>query len=266
MLNIAIYCVTYNSYKELESYIASIKSSAQYVKETARITVYIADNTEKDVQDINYNLDCVNVFTKQFKKNLGYFGAIQKMMELYPCKDFDYTIISNVDLRLKDDTFKELVNFKLENNIGWIAPQIYSNLENRDRNPKINKRYSKRKLEVLKIMYKIPILHYIYVIGLYKRKKFTNNKNIREIYSGHGSFIILTKVFFKNINNISYPVFLFGEEIYLAELCMRNKLKVIYEPRIQVEDSEHTSTGKMKKNFYYKCNYQALDYLINKFY
>ena len=60
-------------------------------------------------------------------------------------------------------------------------------------------------------------LHKLYTMTLYKTKRYRSNE-AKYIYAGHGSFIILTKAFFQNYSNIAYPMFLYGEEIYLAEL------------------------------------------------
>ena len=80
------------------------------------------------------------------------------------------------------------------------------------------------------------------------------------------SFIILTKAFFQNYSNIAYPMFLYGEEIYLAELIREKFLLVYYDKDIGVKTIDHVSTGKMKSKFYYECNYKSLVYLIDKFY
>ena len=87
-----------------------------------------------------------------------------------------------------------------------------------------------------------------------------------EIYGGHGSFIILTKMYFERCGIINYPVFLFGEEIYLAEQCRQQGLKVVYDPTIAVKDTEHASTGNMPSRFYCNCNAKALEYIMSAFY
>ena len=135
---------------------------------------------------------------------------------------FDYFIISNVDLVLAKNFFTELfikVNIK---NTGWIAPKIYSLSEKKDRNPKIIARPSKSKISFLCLMYKIPILYYFYRLILYSStRKIKLSKNINYIYAGHGSFMIFTNYFSTNINYINFNSFLFGEEIFIAELCKK---------------------------------------------
>ncbi len=262
MTNIHLVAVTYNSNEALNKYLDSIESAAAVCPDL-NLQVSIADNgsNESFVQTKQYS------FSLRCHKfdNPGYFGGALKIINKSESTAFDYTIISNVDVCLDHDFFVNLAKIKTDPSVGWIAPQIYSHEENRDRNPKIMARPSKKRLSLLKIMYEFPILHLLYNKTLYRRKKLQRH-NRGTIYAGHGSFIILTKSFFKCYNNIEYPVFLFGEEIFLAELCMARKLSVMYAPEIKVFDSEHISTGTMKSSFYYKCNREALTFLLKKFY
>lgn len=264
MKKIAIFCVIYNSYKEFHDYFKSIEEAAKTAGDIG-VDVYVADNTTENIQSINISSNKVKIIVKQSKKNLGYFGAIRTLMAETDCNVYDYLIISNVDVMMERGTLASLLNKAIDKNVGWIAPQIYSLKEERDRNPKILNRYSKRKLSLLKLMYKYPLLHTLYNITLYKRKKIANHEAGR-IYGGHGSFIILTKEYIKRCGIIDYPIFLFDEEIYLAEMCRQNNLLVEYDPAIKVNDIDHVSTGNMNNKFYNKCNIEALDYILKTFY
>ena len=59
---------------------------------------------------------------------------------------------------------------------------------------------------------------------------------------------------------------IFGDEIYLAEQCRHQGLKVVYDPTIAVKDTEHASTGNMPSRFYCNCNAKALEYIMSAFY
>jgi hypothetical protein len=86
------------------------------------------------------------------------------------------------------------------------------------------------------------------------------------IYAGHGSFIILTRTFFGHGGTIDYPMFLYGEEIYLAEECRQRQLSVVYAPQISVRDIGRVSTGKFSSRQYCQYNYKAICYLISRYY
>ena len=265
MKQVAIYCVNYHSYDALKNYIRSVITAVKKVGGQASVNMFVADNTEKDFQYIEEKADSVCVQVFPFHENLGYFGAIRKMMKQQSPIQYDFSIISNVDVLLDEDFFTQLLALKTNADTGWIAPQIYSNLEHRDRNPKILKRYSKRKLQVLQLLFRVPILYNLYTHTVYKSKKLAKHEP-GEIYAGHGSFIILTRKYFEQCGDIDYPVFLFCEEIYLGEQCRKYGLKVHYEPQIRVIDTEHASTSTFKRSRYCRYNLKAITYILNTYY
>lgn len=246
MKKIAIYCVNYNSYDSLERYMASIDEAVRCSATEVECHKFIADNTPPN-------------------ENIGYFPAIRKLMQENPPFDYEYVIISNVDVLLPQDFFTQLCALNVESDTGWIAPEIYSQTEHRDRNPKILNRYPKRKLEVLRTLFSFPPLYNLYTLTLYKSKKLLTHKR-GQIYAGHGSFIILTNEFMKRCGIINYPVFLFCEEIYLGEECKQGNLKVMYEPSVKVIDSEHASTSSFRRSRYCRYNYDAICHILRTYY
>lgn len=265
MKQVAIYCVNYHSYDALKNYIASINVAVKKTEEQVAVNMYVADNTESNCQVIDTTADDITIRPFPFHENLGYFGAIHKMMEQVDPEDFDFSIISNVDVLLDEDFFTQLLALPSKADTAWIAPQIYSNLEHRDRNPKIMQRYPKRKLQILQSLFRIPILYNLYTHTVYKSKKLVRHEP-GEIYAGHGSFIILTRKYFQECGIINYPVFLFCEEIYLGEQCRKYGLKVLYEPLVRVTDAEHASTSTFKRSRYCKYNLQAITHILKTYY
>lgn len=262
---ILIIPVNYNSYDCLHTYLKSIETGYSQVVDLIDLVVHVADNStsRETFKTDSYNLPSLSVTACG---NLGYLGGVLEVLKRTEDKAcFDYIIISNVDLTLSPDFFIELSKVISNKFTGWIAPMIYSSEEERDKNPKIRLRPSEKKMRLLKVMYKFPILHKLYTATLYKRKKNLEHQ-AGEIFAGHGSFIILTKNFIDANTVIEYPVFLFGEEIFLGELCRQANLKVIYNPDLKVFDREHVSTGGMERSFYYRCNYEAISYLLKAFY
>lgn len=269
MIRLAIYCVTYNSYDELQRYLQSVKEAALRVGQSVGVDVFVADNTEHHVQSISEAWVGFTLKVFQLKHNWGYFGAVQKMMRTTDVMAYDFVMISNVDLLLSADAFEKLTALHVDDHTGWIAPQIYSEAEDRDKNPKIKQRYTLGRLKMLRLMYAFPILHFLYTKTFYKRKKLerkTMSNGRQVIYAGHGSFIILTRAYMQKCGIPDYPVFLFGEEIYLAEKCRQGGLDVVYDPSVKIYDTEHASTGSLAKRRYYRYNKEAMEYIIHTFY
>ncbi len=264
-MKILIVAVTYNSYLELSSYLTSIEKAVERCP-GAEVIVCVADNSvdKKSIESSHYKYIKVDVTSLD---NKGYLGGAQYVINSRTdLSTFDYVAISNVDIELSSDFFTKLKEYQLDKDIAWLATRIWSMAEGRDRNPKILSRLSKKRLQLINLMYKYPVLDYLYTKTLYKRKTKYMPSPEMNIYAGHGSFMLLTKHFFEHYKKIEYPIFLFGEEIYLGELIRLVGLRVRYVPDLEVIDMEHTSTGMMKKAFYYKCNKESIDYILSSFY
>lgn len=242
MKKVAIYCVTYHSPEALGNYLASIERSR---KEAPCL---------------------VDVFTRNNDtENLGYFGGIERLMREHPPTGYDYVIVSNVDVELSASFFSDLMAETSLEDVGWIAPCIASSYEHCDKNPKNLWRYNKRSLLVMRTLFRHPWAHSLYHHTLHRLKKHTRPYR-REIYAGHGSFIILTAEYIRRCGIIHYPPFLYCEEIYLAEQCRREHLKVVHLPSIKVCDSEHVATGRLPRKLRCQYNEQAITYILKEYY
>lgn len=265
----SIFCVNYKSYRILTSYLQSIDKSGIAAKATATVDVFIADNTDADIEPIDTSeyAGIRNIRVFAFHENIGYFGAIRRMMQAVDTKTYDYIIISNVDMTMRADMLQKLADTVYPENTGWIAPAIISQANGHDLNPQAIHRYTAIKLKTMKWLYRLPMIYNVYVLTLHrlKRKKIQQCPAGR-IYAGHGSFIILTGEYVSRCGIIDYPVFLYCEEIYLAEECLRHNLKVVYDPSIAVDDIGKVSTGKAKRSTYYRWNIEGLTYVTGRYF
>lgn len=265
MKNILIVCVNFNSYNELNKYLDSIELACVNVYGIT-VQVVIADNSTVFQKICTDKFKHITVEQCE-QKNLGYLpGAANVINNIQNIYEYDFVVISNVDLEVEESFFLNLEKMGFEEDVAWVATKIWSEQEKRDKNPKILNRCSKMKLELIRLLYKYPVLDYIYTNSLYLRKKARPQYSEQDIYAGHGSFMMLTKSFFEEYDRIEYPLFLFGEEMFLAELIRNKKLTVRYVPDLCVIDKEHTSTSRMRKKEYYKYNLNSIDYILKNFY
>ena len=264
MKKTTIYCVNYRSYDSLTDYLLSIDKGVSNVMGNSTVKVVVADNTVP-CSPVNYRPQNFELEVIPTGVNKGYLGAIKFLMEHRPPKDSDYIIISNVDILLSENFFSQLISFKTTIDTGWIAPRIYSQTLDMNFNPQALNRYSYKKMKALRLLFKYPILLWLKQKLLHQYREIIVH-DAGPIYAGHGSLIILTAQFFRVCGIIDYPIFLYGEEIYLAELCRRNHLKVMYVPQIEVYDIGKVSTSQIPTKEYCKYNYLAIDYLIHHFY
>ena len=186
------------------------------------------------------------------------------MEEVSPMS-YDYTIISNVDIIMLPDTFKQLNCYQATEDTGWIVPAIISQNNGENLSPQAMHRYSLNKLRLLWLTFRFPFIHRLYAKTLYEHKeKIKAHAGI--VYAGHGSCIILTREYFNRCGIINYPIFLYEEEIYIAEECRTHGLKVIYEPSIIVHDIGRVSTGKTNWKENYLWHAQGLEFIIKNYY
>lgn len=78
--------------------------------------------------------------------------------------------------------------------------------------------------------------------------------------------MLLTRSFFDSYKKIDYPVFLFGEELYMAELVRLAGKKVRYIPSLVIKDKEHASTSTLRKRLFFQYNRESIKYCLEQFY
>ena len=301
-MNILFVPVTYNSYDALDSYIASVGKALDAAADpTITVTIHVADNSSEGVRTQNSgNSSNLSLLTTHYP-NPGYLPAALKTVYSEDYASYDYIIISNVDVTLDETFFTALRDLNVDADTVWIAPFIWSPSEQRDVNPKVQERYTKKRLRLLRLLFRFPLLWYTYSKSVYRLRKQATSPALPEgeeglpgslsarhsppsegsgevtsspsgrsggvpIYAGHGSFMIFRPEIFLQEPPLDYPVFLFCEEIYMAEMARRIGKKVCHCPAVKVWDKEHASTGLMGLWRYCKYNHDALSYIICTFY
>ncbi|MBQ3998576.1 MAG: hypothetical protein II644_04485 [Paludibacteraceae bacterium] len=220
MKKILLICVTYHSDKELHAFVESIRRAAERVKGQLQVDIEVADNGQD---------------------NKGYLGGA---LPIYNAKaqGYDYVSISNVDLELAEDFFEQLVAVDTTN-VGWIAPDIYTDKINRHENPYMITRPTKRNFFIWNTIYSCTWLyrlyHRLYLIKNKQQKVYT----ACTIYAGHGSFMLFTHNFIAKNPELSFPGFMYGEEIYMAERVRAAQLTVQYQPTLRIANVGNISTG-----------------------
>ena len=149
--SIAIYCVNYNSYDELNNYLNSIDNALKSSSIPIKLTVFIGDNS-KPKKDHKFKTKSFNVNFMVFEDNKGYLGTVYEMIEIIgikKIKNFNYHVISNVDITLDVLFFQKLFGMENTEKIAWIAPSIISLKRNVDINPAMIYRPTILKLKLL---------------------------------------------------------------------------------------------------------------------
>lgn len=231
-------CVTYHSDKELQAFLESVQCAAERVKGKLEADIEIVDNG---------------------KKNMGYLGGAFSTYNA-KAKEYDYVSISNVDLEIAPDFFEQLLKIDSKDT-GWIAPDIYTEKINRHENPYMLSRPTKRNFLVWNIIYSNTFIYRLYYKLHTLKNKHSKTYPACETYAGHGSFILLTKAFAQHYSELHFPGFMYGEEIYMAELVRTAQLKVQYIPTLRITNTGNVSTGlinQKQKSKWSKDSLQAI--------
>lgn len=279
-MRVCLVCVCYNAYDEARLYLRSLQESFNHVIGSMILDVVFVDNSTninskvcEDLQSSNYSFR----FYYVENDNTGYFPGVAhgiSKSKLIP-QDYDYVIVSNVDLEVSRDFFKTLSHLHLDDTLGMVAPAIISKSDQRDINPKIVARPTRNRLLFNKFLFRYSMFYKILLFASatknYLKSRRASNIAIdpkpqqRVIYASHGSFMIFTSNYIKKIN-IDYPMFLFGEELYAAEEARLKGLRVEHHPEIHVYDLEHASTSKVLSKLLRLNHVKSLDYIIQKYY
>jgi len=216
----------------------------------------------------NYHVTVLNP-----KSNLGYFGAARYAYDYLKEKSKipDNFIVSNFDLSLDAKIFLDTMEEKVNNiSAAVIGPNIKSSLSGAALNPMYRERIGKRKINLLIFITSFYILYFFYqCLHHIKRKLFVAKRpspNAGYVYSVHGSFMIFKRSYFESGGHLNFSSFLYGEEIFTAEECRRLSLKIYFDNTINVEHSEHTTTGNFKNRQHTKWLNQSLRYLRKAYY
>ena len=236
-------CVTYHTDEALHAFVESVHRAAERVKGQMQVDIVVADNG---------------------KDNRGYLGGA---LSIYNAKaqGYDFVSISNVDLELAPDFFEQLVKINVSDT-GWLAPDIYTDKINRHENPYMLSRPKKRNFFIWNIIYSNTFIyrlyHALYVLKSQKSKEYPSC----EIYAGHGSFMLFTKAFVEQYPELHFPTFMYGEEIWLAELTRAAKLGVQYVPALLISNTGNISTGLINQAQKSKWSKESLSFIYNQFF
>lgn len=180
--------------------------------------------------------------------NLGYFGAAQYAFDRM--KGTEDVVVMNTDIVFGSPTvLRQLRDESISRqSVGVLAPAIVSDRTNSDQNPHLVSPPSVRAAARRRWATATPLLAQIalFVSSARKRRKpssRTTPDEPRTIYAAHGSFMYLTRRFFETSGNFRHPLFLFGEEVYIAEHARKVGLKTVHIPAITMRHVEHGTMG-----------------------
>lgn len=272
MKKIVFCCINYNNSEEVLEYAESISLQLN----SKESLLLIIDNSTIQEEKNNLKNKVKNIDLKiqilDFQSNLGYlngmFAGIQNYYNLY--KGYpEWVIFSNTDIKFFDNKLIEnLIQKEYPEDYWCIAPSIYSLQTKSYQNPHYKKRISLLKINRILFFSKYHILFNLYTI--LSSIKSQNRKKIEEksqvIYAAHGSFFILKKDYFENLDKLEYGAFLYSEEAFIAETIRRRQKKIFYDNLLKIIHTEHSTTSLIGNKNRARFINDSLNYIKKKFY
>jgi len=223
----------------------------------------------------NFNLGNNSIQVITPTENLGYLNGAKFGFDFYcranPIPDF--TILCNTDIIFEDELFLEkLIHEQKNKNVEVIGPSIISTLTHHHQNPMYKERLHIKKIKQLVFVCSHYPIYVIYQLGAYLKrftKKLSNNNEKQKsgfVYTVHGSFLIFTKYFFEKGNTLNFPSFLYAEELFIAEQCLKNNSKIYYNSDLKIVHKEHSTSGFIKNRKHVKWLKQSLNYIYHNYY
>jgi len=262
---IVILAVNYHSDEASAVWLANLNRVLGPIR--GEVAVVVVDNTVREHSENFFRqlreVDAL-VITLKAPRNLGYFGGAHWGWTQWQGGTGghtpDWVVVSNVDVAFaSDDFFARLLAARYPEATGVVGPSIISEARHGDWNPKMTNRPARRRMHAYKRLYQSSWLVNLYEQGARIKYALTTLRRgstalnqattavvCREIYAPHGACILFAAEYFRRGGDLSYPGFLFGEEIFVAETARRLGVKVLYDPSLRMTSQDHVSTGRFR--------------------
>gem|GEM_PF-1813170 len=243
MYKVAVSVVCYNNENEVINFARLINKQIYDGDIKLFITLNKCKNSEKfeeRVKECYFNSEVIIP-----NKNKGYLkGCLLGAKN----KEFDYILICNTDISFDENLISKLVK-EIRDNVWCVGPDIVLKKNGQHQNPFLVTRPSKNKIKFWRFIYSNLIIYNIYVwmhsnknrIVKNKVNNFTNEK--KEVYAVHGSCFLISKDCFDYIVMEKSDIFMYGEELFIAEIVRENKKKCMFNSNIKVIHNENQVTG-----------------------
>jgi GT2 family glycosyltransferase len=271
--------VNYKSADSALAFLASLEGTQAF----SEIEVIMVDNSPgEDLSHLRRAISLLdNSELLESSGNRGYFGAARFALDHYLAHRHvlpDWVIVCNHDVIIEDNDFFSKLFRENPETVGVMGPRIQALPGRVDQNPFMRRRPSWLRWANLRFIssnYGAATLwdwlgrrkaEFRSWLATRRTDTFTDGSEKREsIYAAHGSFFIFSRRYFEAGGFLDGNLFLYGEEISVAEICRSLGLPVVYEPSLRVLHREHQSTGKALSRFTYECQKKALQYVTSRY-
>lgn len=268
MSRVIISVASYNNEAEVIEYGRQL-SAQSYID---NIVYLVTANSEKNYNYLEEELKSLAVETHLYNpsKNLGYLnGCLYGIKQFSRTREDDIYIISNTDLEICSTGFiMQIERIMKDKDIYCLGPSIRLKT-GKYQNPFLNERPSPRKVLMWRLLQGNPFSLRVYSeLSRVKRRSKDNyeKKESANVYAVHGSFFALSSACVKSLLQTPNDIFMFGEEILIAEVAREQNAIVYYTKELEIVHNENSTTGITNATIKAKWYRQSFDYIYKTYF
>lgn len=266
MIEIAIAVTCYGNENEIIEFAHKLSNQ----KESEKMVLLVTCNKCKNAEKLRSDLRKIKIHTEVFEpgKNLGYLHGCLYGLKSYD-ENYKWGIISNTDVDFVSNKFFEtFLNKNYKSEIGCIGADIVLKVTGKHQNPFALVRPSNKIMKIRQLAYSNYGLYKLY-FGLSDLKGKIQKKASPEkkgyIYGAHGSVIILRAECIKKMIADDIQIFMYGEELYIAEKLKENQFLTYYDTDLKIIHNENQVTGKVTSRIKQKWCSQSINFLVKRY-
>ena len=235
---VGVVVVSYKSYKDTADYVLNQLSKLDVDLHVVIVDVGVStpnkalifDQLKYDFDQKSFDFGVIKQLTfLSFKENLGYAKGNMKGLDYLKAnsKKIKYVLISNNDIIIRDTNIISVLIDVIEGyaNAVSIGPKVIG-LDGLDQSPH-------KKMSIWSMI----VFPKLFWFLQFLRKNFVEvipNANEGKYYRLMGSFFLIDLEKFMGSGGFDLNTFLYGEELILAEIFIKNKLLTIYTDQVSV--------------------------------
>ncbi len=262
MIDFVVSVACYNNEKEVIQFAQGLRKQTIADRIKLVVTCNSCSNPEYFSKKLKKEYELSEVYIP--KENLGYLNGC-----LYGFRNqkdsYKWGIISNTDIEFSSEYFFENILVIKDESIWCVGPDIVLAETGYHQNPFCVNRPSILNKKLHDFIFTNYLTYSFYFFLHWCKRKIFKPKHVLLnsgfVYGVHGSCFVLVEECIKALLAEDNKIFMYDEEIFIAELVIKNGKKIYFDSRLNVVHNENQTTSFINQRVKYKWKKQSIEYL-----